>query len=76
MLLCWEHKHIVEVILPQIAHGQPLPGLPSKWNKERFDVVLRFDRLTTGAPSSFRQLFSRLLSGDSDVPLGKQGQPE
>jgi hypothetical protein len=71
VLLCWEHKHIVEIILPQLAQGQTLPGLPSKWDGERFDVVLRFDRLTAGAPWSFRQLFPRLLSGDSDVPLGK-----
>jgi len=71
VLLCWEHKHIVDFILPQLVHGQTLPGLPSKWNKERFDVVLRFDRQTAGAPWSFRQLFPRLLSGDSDVPLGR-----
>jgi hypothetical protein len=72
VLICWEHRHIASSILPQIANGQALPGLPPKWSKERFDVVLRFDRLMTGAPWSFRQLFPRLLSGDSDVPLGER----
>ena len=70
VLVCWEHKHIVSGIFPQIAKGQILPSLPSKWNGKRFDVVLRFDRIKDGAPWSFRQLFPRLLAGDSDVPLG------
>ena len=69
VLVCWEHKHIVSDILPKIANGQILPGLPSKWKGDRFDVVLRFDRVMAGAPWSFRQLFPRLLAGDSDVPL-------
>jgi hypothetical protein len=71
VLVCWEHKHIVSGILPEIAKRQILPGLPSKWNGQRFDVVLRFDRITDGAPWSFRQLFPRLLAGDSDIPLGR-----
>ncbi len=69
VLVCWEHKHIVSSILPLIAKNQTLPGLPSKWNGERFDVVLRFDRVVAGAAWSFRQLFPRLLAGDLDVPL-------
>jgi len=71
VLVCWEHKHITSGILPQIANDQTLPGLLSKWDGQRFDVVLRFDRVTAGAPWSFRQFFPRLLAGDSDVPLGK-----
>jgi hypothetical protein len=43
--------------------------MPKKWDGARFDVVLRFDRSALGAPWSFRQLFPRLLSGDSDTPL-------
>jgi hypothetical protein len=71
VLVCWEHKHIVRDILPQIATGQTIPGLPLKWDGQRFDVVLRFDRMTADAPWSFRQLFPRLLAGDSDIPLGR-----
>lgn len=71
VLVCWEHKHITSAILPQIAKDQTLPDLPSKWDGQRFDVVLRFDRVTAGAPWSFRQLFPRLLAGDSYVPLGR-----
>jgi hypothetical protein len=69
VLVCWEHKHIVSDIVPKIANGQILPGLPSKWKGDRFDLVLRFDRVMAGAPWSFRQLFPRLLGGDSDLPL-------
>lgn len=68
-LICWEHKHIYQEILPAMAKGQTLHGLPTGWDGARFDVVLRFDRAIPGAPWSFRQLFPRLLSGDSDVPL-------
>jgi broad specificity phosphatase PhoE len=68
-LISWEHKHIVEAILPAIANGQTLHELPTTWDGSRFDVVLRFDRAIPGAPWSFRQSFPRLLCGDSDVPL-------
>jgi len=43
--------------------------LPKTWDGRRFDVVLRFDRAAPDAPWTFRQLFPRLLSGDSDTPL-------
>ena len=68
-LICWEHKRIYENILPGLAAGQKLHGLPTSWDGRRFDVVLRFDRAIPGAPWSFRQQFPRLMSGDSDVPL-------
>ena len=70
VLVCWEHKAIISALLPAIVGGQIIPGLPAKWNGDRFDVVLRFDRATPGTLWSFRQLFPRLLSGDSDVALG------
>jgi hypothetical protein len=70
VLVCWEHKAIVSALLPAITGGQVIPGMPTKWNGDRFDVVLRFDRTSPGALWSFRQLFPRLLSGDSDVALG------
>jgi hypothetical protein len=69
VLICWEHKRIVQAILPELAGSQTLPNLPTKWDGTRFDVVLRFDRSQTGARWSFRQLFPRLLAGDLDVPL-------
>ena len=73
VLICWEHKRIVEGILPELTKAQRLPYLPTKWDGDRFDVVLRFDRAQTGAQWSFRQLFPRLLAGDLDVPLsGKE----
>jgi hypothetical protein len=73
VLICWEHKRIVEGILPELTKTQRLPHLPTKWEGARFDVVLRFDRAQTGAQWTFRQLFPRLLAGDVDVPLsGKE----
>lgn len=69
VLICWEHKAIARAILPDIANGQVLQGLPAKWDGGRFDVVLRFDRTAPGAPWSFCQLFPRLLSGDSANPM-------
>lgn len=69
VLVCWEHKRIVSAILPAIAGGANLPGLPSKWEGQRFDVVLRFDRAASGGAWTFRQLFPMLLSGDSRIPV-------
>jgi hypothetical protein len=69
VLVCWEHKAIVKRLLPKIVGGQIIPGIPVKWNDDRFDVVLRFDRASPGALWSFRQLFPRLLSRDSDAAL-------
>ncbi|MBV9391923.1 MAG: histidine phosphatase family protein [Verrucomicrobia bacterium] len=64
VLVAWEHKAIVKTLLPAIANGQNIPDLPTKWDKNRFDIVLRFDRAEPGALWSFRQLFPCLLSGD------------
>jgi hypothetical protein len=74
VLVCWEHKAIAsskvaKPILPLIANGQVIPAMPKKWDGARFDVALRFDRAVHDAQWSFRQLFPRLLSGDSNVPM-------
>jgi hypothetical protein len=70
VLVAWEHKAIAHAILPAIANGQSLPGMPTKWDGRRFDVVLRFDRTSPEAPWSFRQLCPCLLSDDSANPMG------
>ncbi len=69
VLVCWEHKAIVESLLPALAGQQRILGVPSHWDDARYDVVIRLDRNAPGAPWSLRQLFPRLLSGDSDDPL-------
>ncbi len=69
VLICWEHNRIADAILPELAKNQKIPGLPTKWDNARFDVALRFDRPRSDAPWSFRQLFPRLLAGDTDMPL-------
>jgi hypothetical protein len=76
VLVSWEHKRIVNFLLRAIVqYGHPsLPpkeGLPTTWNDSRYDVVLRFDRDAPGHQWTFRQLFPRLLSGDSDAPVDK-----
>ena len=70
VLIAWEHKAIARALLPAIANGQSLPGMPTKWDGTRFDVVLRFDRPSPDDPWSFRQLCPCLLSGDSANPMG------
>jgi hypothetical protein len=69
VLVSWEHKAICGAILPAIVQGQNLFGLPAQWDKDRFDVVLKFDRSAPGAPWSFRQLCPGLLAGDSHAPM-------
>jgi hypothetical protein len=69
VLVSWEHEAIVDSLLPALAGGQRVPGMPQTWDGRRFDVVLRFDRADPASPWIFRQLFPRLLSGDSDTPL-------
>jgi hypothetical protein len=69
VLVSWEHKAIISDILPKIPVTKD-SRLPTHWPPQRFDVVLRFDRAEGAAEFSFRQLFPKLLSGDSDQPLG------
>ncbi len=72
VLVFWEHKAIAETIIPALLKNQDLPGIPTKWDGDRFDVVLRFDRAIPDAPWSFRQLSPRLLDGDTDQPFKKR----
>jgi hypothetical protein len=72
VLVFWEHKAICAAIVPALLDGQEIPDVPTKWDGDRFDVALRFDRAPPKAPWSFRQLSLRLLSGDSDAPFKKR----
>jgi hypothetical protein len=67
VLVAWEHKAIVDAILPKIPISSGTP--PTHWNSSRFDVVLRLDRADGASGFAFTELFPRLLSGDSDKPL-------
>lgn len=71
VLVFWEHKAIVTDLIPGLKGGQTIPGVPTKWDSDRFDVVLRFDRVVPDAPWSFRQLSPRLRGGDSDAPFSR-----
>ncbi|KWV58373.1 histidine phosphatase family protein [Bradyrhizobium macuxiense] len=66
-LVCWEHKAIISDIIPRIPVSKGKP--PTKWDGSRFDVVLRFDRAKGDDKFAFKELFPKLLSGDSDKPL-------
>ncbi len=68
VLVSWEHKAIIEAILPKIPISSGTP--PTHWNGARFDVVLRLERPDGATGFAFRELFPMLLSGDSDKPLG------
>ncbi len=67
VLVSWEHRAIVDTLVPAIpvAHGSP----PSDWPGHRFDVVLRFDRPAGATKFAYRPLYPKLLAGDSDLPL-------
>jgi hypothetical protein len=67
VLVAWEHKAIVEDIVPRIPVGSGTP--PTHWNSSRYDVVLRFDRADGASSFAFTELFPMLLSGDSGKPL-------
>jgi hypothetical protein len=69
VLVSWEHKSLVESLIPALIGTQRIDGVPAEWDDARFDVVLRFDRAAADAPWSFRQLFPQLLAGDSAIPL-------
>ena len=69
VLIAWEHNAITKTLLPAIARDQPIKGLPVRWDGERYDLVMRFDRIAPDAPWSFRQLGPRLLSDDSDSAM-------
>ncbi|MFI5032872.1 MAG: histidine phosphatase family protein [Reyranellales bacterium] len=67
VLVAWEHKAIVESLVPLIPISSGTP--PTHWNGSRYDVVLRFDRPDGATGFAFTELFPMLLSGDSDKPL-------
>jgi hypothetical protein len=71
VIVFWEHKAIVTDLIPALKGDQTIPGVPTKWDSDRFDVVLRFDRAVPDAPWSFRQLSPRLMSGDSEAPFSQ-----
>jgi hypothetical protein len=64
VLVSWEHKAIVESILPLIPLSSGRP--PTDWPGGRFDVVLRFDRSAGATRLAYRPLCPCLMSGDSD----------
>ena len=66
-LVCWEHKAIISDILPRIPVSKG--KLPTKWDADRYDVVLCFDRGKGDDKFAFRPLYPCLLSGDSNKPV-------
>ena len=68
VLISWEHVMIGKQLLPSLLRDQPLTW-PRQWPEARYDLAIRLDRAAPGAPWTFRQLFPRLLSGDTDQPI-------
>lgn len=68
VLVSWEHKMIVQGILPRIP-VHPGVVLPAQWPPDRYDLVLRFDRPAGERPFHFRQLRPKLLSGDPGTEI-------
>jgi hypothetical protein len=74
VLVCWEHKAIIEDILPKLPVSNH-KALPPKWSGDRFDVVLRFDRAKSGDQLVFKPLYPQLLPGDSNLPVDQPLPP-
>ncbi|MFY9985890.1 MAG: hypothetical protein WAK31_14085 [Chthoniobacterales bacterium] len=53
VLIAWEHNAITKTLLPAIARDQPIKGLPVRWDGERYDLVMRFDRIAPDAAVVF-----------------------
>jgi hypothetical protein len=70
VLVCWEHNAIIADILPRLPVSNS-GDLPKKWDGDRFDVVLRFDRAKSTDQLVFKPLYPKLLPGDSDKPVDK-----
>jgi hypothetical protein len=66
VLVCWQHEAIFT-----IAHelSRTLPGLPSVWPGDRFNVILKFMRTDEAAAWSSQQIVPRMLDGDSANPI-------
>jgi hypothetical protein len=73
VLISWEHKRLVEIMLPALTGGKAVPAPPTKWDGSRFDVVLRLDRPQPGVGWTFRQLSPQLLAGDKDTSVSDKG---
>lgn len=68
VLVAWEHKAIIDDILPKLPVSNEA-ALPPRWSGKRFDVVLRFDRAEGATPFVFTELFPCLMPGDSTQPV-------
>lgn len=68
-LVCWQHRLMPEALLPALLGGERVDQQPAAWDQDRFDLLLRLDRGGPERPWSLRQLFPRLLAGDSDRVL-------
>ena len=65
VLISWEHKAITEKIAPDIAGEQKIEDLPHKWHETRYDVVLRFDRMSPDAPDADQPSISSATLADT-----------
>ena len=62
VLVAWEHKAIVEGLVPQLPIGKGSP--PTHWPDDCYNLVLRFDRAAGASAFDYRPLWPRILSGD------------
>ncbi|MCM2293494.1 histidine phosphatase family protein [Allorhizobium sp. BGMRC 0089] len=68
VLVSWEHKAIVDAIIPQLPLKSGISP-PTTWPGDRYDVVLQFDRKAGDSSFSYQMLCPCLLSGDSATPF-------
>jgi len=72
VLLCWEHRRLVDIAHAVAARGRVANAddIPRVWPDHRFDLVWRFDLDVATRAWTFVALDQRLLAGDqiSDGP--------
>jgi hypothetical protein len=66
VLICWQHDYIPKIASYILGNKTTAP---QDWPEDRFDMVWVFDRDSTTAQYSFKQVPQSLLMGDWATPI-------
>jgi hypothetical protein len=66
VLVCWQHEDIAAIAQALVP---VVPGIPTHWPGDCFNVIFRFDRQTAAAAWTFQQIVPVMLDGDRSQPL-------
>jgi hypothetical protein len=66
VLVCRQHEDIAAIAQALVP---VVPGIPTHWPGDCFNVIFRFDRQTAAAAWTFQQIVPVMLDGDRSQPL-------